>query len=119
MPRFVILQHDHPHGLHYDFMLAIGDVLKTWSLAEPPTNGIEQTAELLPGHRLAYLDYEGPVSDNRGTVKQRDKGTYRFIEQTASLHVVELAGEKIRGKIELRLEAEISNRWKCLFTASQ
>lgn len=101
MPRFVILAHDHPLGLHYDFMLELGGVLKTWSLAEPPTPGVEQPAERLPDHRLAYLDYEGPVSNNRGTVTQWDKGTFEIVEQTDESLTVELLGEKVQGVIIL------------------
>jgi hypothetical protein len=114
MPRFVILAHDHPDGLHYDFMLEIGKALKTWSLAEPPTIGVEQPAELLPDHRLAYLNYEGPVSNNRGTVTQWDKGTFEIVEQTDKSLTIELFGEKIRGQAKLVAESKASNRWKVL-----
>ena len=64
MPRFVILEHDHP-VLHWDLMLEAGDVLQTWRLANPPTPGCAIDATALPDHRLTYLDYEGPVSGNR------------------------------------------------------
>ena len=69
MPRFVILTHDHPH-LHWDFMLEADGVLKTWRLQDEPLPGrkFETPAEPLPDHRIAYLDYEGPVSNNRGIV---------------------------------------------------
>ena len=119
MPRFVILEHDHPDGLHYDFMLEIGESLKTWSLAEPPAVGIEQSAVLLPDHRLAYLDYEGSVSDGRGTVKQWDRGAYRLIEQTDESIMVEISGEKLRGQADLAVESETPNQWKFHFAASQ
>src|SRR5205807_395991 len=38
MPRFVILEHDHPE-LHWDLMLEAGPVLRTWRLAAPPQPG--------------------------------------------------------------------------------
>ncbi len=112
MPRFVILEHDHPRVRHYDFMLEMGETLKTWSLAEPPAIGLEQSAELLPDHRLAYLDYEGPVSDDRGTVKQWDKGTYRLIKQTDTSLTVELFGGEIRSQAILLAESKNSKQWK-------
>ena len=118
MPRFVILEHDRPDGLHYDFMLEIGESLKTWSLAEPPASGIERHTERLPDHRLAYLDYEGPVSGGRGTVKQWDRGTYRLIERTSESMIVELLGEKLHGRADFVAESETPNRWKFHFAAS-
>jgi hypothetical protein len=74
MPRFVILEHDHP-VLHWDLMLEAGDVLQTWRLAAPPqAQAIEATA--LGDHRRMYLDYEGPVSGARGTVRRWDAGLF-------------------------------------------
>lgn len=75
MARFVILEHDHPH-LHWDLMLEVGGVLRTWRLAQAPAPGITIAAEPLGDHRIDYLDYEGPVSGNRGTVRQWDGGEY-------------------------------------------
>ena len=82
MPRFVILEHDHPI-LHWDLMLEGDGVLQTWRLAhapEPLAGAIEATA--LADHRVMYLDYEGPISGNRGNVKRWDAGEY--IEEAGS-----------------------------------
>ena len=49
-------------------MLEAGDVLKTWALPQPPQPGVEMECTALADHRLAYLDYEGPLSGNRGAV---------------------------------------------------
>ena len=69
MPRFVILRHELPdprrRGVHWDFMLEHAGVLRTWALAEEPAPNKPISAEALADHRLAYLNYEGPVS---GTV---------------------------------------------------
>jgi hypothetical protein len=105
MPRFVILEHDHPHGRHYDLMLEADGALKTWAIADPPEIGVAQLAEPLPDHRLVYLDYEGPVSGDRGTVKHWDTGTYRAMRQTVESMSVELEGRNIRGQIILRIES--------------
>ena len=74
MPRFVILEHDHP-VLHWDFMLEAGDVLRTWRLSAPPIRGAIVAAERIGDHRRLYLDYEGPVSDGRGNVVRWDAGS--------------------------------------------
>jgi DNA polymerase Ligase (LigD) len=100
MPRYVILEHDHP-ALHWDFMLEAGAVLRTWRLAGPP-----QPGQLIPSspsfdHRLAYLDYEGPVSGNRGRVVQWDQGVFQEITAGLDQVKVELQGRRLRGIVTL------------------
>ena len=76
--RFVVLHHvDHPHEAdHYDLMIEDGDALATWRVAAPPekTETRVSLVRLAP-HRIAYLTYEGPVSNQRGLVSQHDLGT--------------------------------------------
>jgi hypothetical protein len=95
--RFVILEHDHPVR-HWDLMLEAGSVLRTWRLAEIPALGKEIDATALGDHRVMYLDYEGPVSGDRGSVKRWDGGTYA--EEEAG--VLLLQGAKVRGRARLR-----------------
>jgi len=100
MPRFVILEHDHP-TLHWDLMLECAGALKTWRLpAPPPDNPREAVA--IGDHRLAYLDYEGPVSGNRGTVKQWDAGTYESSHETSSDWTLHLHGTRWHGTLTLQ-----------------
>lgn len=73
--RFVILTHDHPFD-HWDLMLEAGGVLRTWRLLCEPAPDRIIGAEPLPDHRLHYLDYEGPVSGDRGTVTRWDAGRH-------------------------------------------
>jgi len=94
MPRFVVLTHDHPQ-LHWDLMLEEGDVLRTWRLASPPTSSGPIDAEALPDHRPMYLDYEGPVGDNRGTVTRFDSGTYELVQELPDSLVVRLFGIRL------------------------
>src|ERR1700704_4821039 len=84
MPRFVILEHDHP-VLHWDLMLEAGTALRTWRLARAPSAPGEVIDALaLPDHRLFYLDYEGPVSGGRGVVKRWDAGEYEPMPLSAA-----------------------------------
>ena len=59
-----------------------GGQLWTWAI---PVNPIEQPlplvcdAERLPDHRRAYLDYEGPISGNRGQVQRVASGSYEVV----------------------------------------
>ena len=115
MPRFVILRHDRPEGEHFDFMLEAGDVLKTWALPRPPAVGVEMDCEALADHRLAYLDYEGPIS---GRSRQRHPlGPRNLHARTPKQQkwTVELAGEKIAGRATLLRSADDPKRWRFLF----
>jgi hypothetical protein len=111
MPRFVLLYHDCPPHLgkpsHWDFMLEDEGALLTWVLAEQPTvDGIDGStivAVRLVDHRLAYLDYEGPVSGDRGLVSRVDAGTFTWIERTPARVRVQLAGTILSGKAILTL----------------
>ena len=93
----MILIHDHPH-LHWDFMLETGGVLKTWRLAEEPAIGATTAATALPDHRIQYLDYEGPVSRNRGTVNRFDRGSYELIDTSNSPELL-LVGESLSCRV--------------------
>lgn len=75
MPRFVILAHDWPSP-HFDLLLQVGDALKSWRLLADPRAAEWVPAEANADHRLAYLDYEGPVSGGRGSVVRIDAGEY-------------------------------------------
>jgi hypothetical protein len=97
MPRFVILEHDHPR-LHWDLMLEVGSVLKTWRLAKAPeTPGEMIEAVSIGDHRIFYLDYEGPVSGERGNVKRWDAGTYETLGMDmVPPFKVRLAGQRVQ-----------------------
>lgn len=89
--RTVFLQHILPDGsFHFDWMIArdaAGESpLMTFRLDRPLNNlsvgeclGITQ----LPDHRPMYLDYEGPVSRNRGTVARVACGLVRSASRVA------------------------------------
>lgn len=83
MPRFVVLQHDWPQ-LHWDLMLENGANLRTWRLAEAPRPGNSIALVRLPPHRSIHLDYEGPVSGNRGTVRRVLSGSYHPVPSPAN-----------------------------------
>lgn len=79
--RFVILEHDHPF-LHWDFLLESGDILTSFRLLAFPQCGVWIDSQPLPDHRTLYLEYEGKLSGNRGSVKRIQSGRYSM---TASL----------------------------------
>ncbi len=113
MPRFVVLQHDHPERLHWDFMLDRGESLATWSLPLPPACEHVLPACSLADHRREYLDYEGPVSGNRGTVAKWDEGEFEWVENSSDRVVVDLIGRKITGRVRIETTGKTPDgfRW--------
>jgi hypothetical protein len=110
--------HDAPRGLHYDFFLESGDALKTWALPRPPSPSEAIECDALADHRLVYLDYEGPISGDRGTVARWDTGTFTVETWTDELVVISLAGQKLIGRVELRCLSDQPDRWRFVFAAS-
>lgn len=109
MPRFAILEHDHPH-LHWDLLLEAGAAALTWRLAEPPRPGTRFEAERILDHRLLYLDYEGPISGNRGHVLRWDAGKLAWQVQEEERVTAFLEGTRVRGL--LCLERKSENIWE-------
>ena len=112
MPRFALLIHDGPRGLHYDFFLEAGQTLKTWALPHLPEPGAAFSCEALADHRSIYLDYEGPISGGRGTVSRWDGGDYEAEAWSDNEVIVQLAGSKISGRIELRRQGDSGGQWR-------
>jgi hypothetical protein len=103
MPRYVVLEHRWD-GVHWDFMLEADGRLRTWAIDAPIVPGADLPARALADHRLAYLDWEGPVSGGRGTVSRTDRGTYTARVWTATRVEVELAGGQLVGAVGLWTE---------------
>jgi hypothetical protein len=90
-------------------MLERDGALMTWSLAELPTSWrtppghsfIELEAVRLPDHRPAYLDFEGPVSGDRGHVKRIDRGDYEIVDESPEWLRVRLTGAVAVGEVRL------------------
>jgi hypothetical protein len=113
MPRYVLLEHDYPHR-HWDLMLEQGETLKTWRLAAPPTPENPVLAEMIGDHRPIYLDYEGPVSGQRGIVRRWDRGEIKDVEPSRDLWVVCVVGRLLEGTLKLRRISE--QLWECVYS---
>lgn len=67
-------------GSHWDLMVATDDSgpLRTWALEGKPTFDQDAafaiTASSLADHRRAYLEYEGTVAGDRGSVTREEAG---------------------------------------------
>jgi hypothetical protein len=117
MPRFVLLFHECPPGFgkpsHWDLMLERDGALTTWSFFELPSAWRDEGASVSPreelvratklaDHRLDYLEYEGPLSGDRGSVSRCDSGEYRLVEEKPGCLSVELRGKRVAGRTALR-----------------
>lgn len=107
MQRFVVLVHDHPF-VHWDLLVQRGDVLRSWRLLESPDrwqSAAESTglsSEVIADHRLMYLDYEGPVSRERGRVARWDHGQAEWLDEDPFSVRLCLSGDKLIGEVTLR-----------------
>jgi hypothetical protein len=111
--RFVIQHHQLPDGEHWDLMIEAGDALWTWQLGSPPQAlGRDPVPALrIADHRTAYLTYEGPISGDRGTVRIAERGTCRVLEETETLLRLEVQGQDLAGRFELRRVDSVGDRW--------
>jgi hypothetical protein len=133
MPRFVLLYHacpaEYERPSHWDLMLEVGDTLHTWALGKLPhqwrlaqvaTSAIDPCcpalaagnvvhAEQLGHHRPVYLEYEGPLSGNRGQVHRIDHGAYEGEPESPRGWQFELIGHAVRGRIVL--ERDEHEQW--------
>jgi hypothetical protein len=135
MPRFVLLYHDcppnHERKSHWDFMLESGNVLRTWALERLPrdwqaahsrTSAVHPNCPLLAidnavastylgDHRRDYLELEGPLSGDRGTVVRVAAGTYRSEhESPVDLRMV-LTSEDPASRVQLSQSEADDERW--------
>jgi len=104
--RFVILHHREHGGEHWDLMIEQSAGLATWRLARMPAaeDHAPIPATRLPDHRKAYLEYEGPISRDRGEVRRVEEGACEILEQAAAGWRVVLRGARLSGRFVLRCD---------------
>jgi hypothetical protein len=78
-------------------------------LVKPPNPGEALAATAVFEHRLLYLEYEGPISGDRGRVARWEHGTFTGEVWDEKRIVVHLSGERLRGF--LRLEHAEGDAW--------
>jgi hypothetical protein len=121
MPRYVVLQHiTAKHSeceSHYDLMLEKEGKLLTWAIPELPRAGLDTRATKLPDHRLAYLDYQGPISGDRGEVRRVEVGEYVARELSETQALFELQNARNRLVAELRHQSD--DTWIAQFYAAK
>lgn len=108
-----------PRPTHFDLMIEGESVLWTWELPALPDANSELRTRRLFDHRLDYLDYEGPVSGNRGHVKRIDRGAVEYasvLDDGDQEFQAVLTGTLISGRITLVRES--SCQWQLHYQPS-
>lgn len=116
MARYVLLEHrgcpSYKPGRHWDLLLERYEALWAWELNALPTPGEPVAATRLPDHRPLYLSFEGPLSGHRGSVRQRDAGTYEVLHSTPERIEFLLDGRQFSGRFLLILRDPAKARWE-------
>jgi hypothetical protein len=107
--RFVILEHRW-QGVHWDFLVEDGPALRTWAIDQPIVADVDLPARPLPDHRPIYLEYEGEISGDRGSVQRWDSGTCEILEWGPDRVRLRVAGVQIAGLAEFRCLGETDVR---------
>lgn len=118
MTRYAILEHRQGNQVHWDFFLQRGAVLQAWRLEEPPQPNTTMQCSSAPDHRLVYLDYEGPLSGDRGHVKRWDWGEYRLELDTPTAIAITVTGHRLLGSLELERDTPGETQWRLTYHAT-
>ena len=104
---FALLFHQfdagHNRDDHWDLMLEQDGVLLTWALEELPAPGKLIPAIRLDDHRITYLEYEGPIAGDRGSVSRVLSGSYTW-KRGCEEQIAVLDFPENRWEVEFRKE---------------
>ena len=108
--RYVILRHEDIAEPHFDLMFETspGGALATWRSDVWP---IERPTPVLrlADHRQDYLTYEGPISNDRGSVRRVESGELMHGECRDGTQVMVLAAKDTTRTIALRKDIRLGD----------
>lgn len=112
--RYVLLRHDTSETeFHWDFLFEEATALRTYSVSRQVVEqamkqgGFHEIVPQRPDHRMIYLQYEGPISNQRGCVHRIDAGEFVWIFSGQTLR---FQGELCSGTVEI---LENSGKFDC------
>ncbi len=110
--RFAILYHDEVPAPHFDLLIetSADAPLATFRLGEWP---IARPVEVIrqPDHRRIYLDYEGPISGNRGRVRRVAQGECEL--HVCTNRMLQVTLQTTPAPTHLVLQQVQRERWSC------
>src|ERR1041384_1642635 len=110
--RFAVLRHEGVPDPHYDLLFerSPGSALLTFRCSRwPITEPVELM--LLADHRPEYLEYQGPISGDRGQVERTATGVFKTDEQDDHTTVFHLRDETGASSFVLRVEGFANSRY--------
>jgi DNA ligase D-like protein (predicted 3'-phosphoesterase) len=92
--------------LHWDLRLEHEGVLKSWAVPkEPPIEeGVKRLAVAVEDHPVDYAGFEGMIPEDQygaGTVEIWDRGSYEPEKWRENEIIVNIRGEKLKGRYVL------------------
>ena len=115
--KIYVIQKHYASHVHYDLRLEENGILKSWAIPkEPPLEtGVKRLAVETEDHPLGYENFEGIIPEGlygAGRVEIWDKGYYKEIESDGQKKVIEIFGEKLKGKyILIKLKQKGNKSW--------
>jgi hypothetical protein len=97
-------------------MFEFGGVLRTWAVTSEPAPNTMLESDELPDHRLAYLDYEGTITGDRGIVSRWDSGTFEVVREAEGELRFVLQGRQLHGVAHFRRDPSLDQRWNITFS---
>jgi hypothetical protein len=109
MLRYVILRHENIPQPHFDLMFETtpGSDLTTWRSDRWPIDVPTPLTKLLD-HRPGYLEYEGPISGGRGSVRRVASGSFHLCGHVTTSW--QLTFDHPAGPVQLLIESN-GERW--------
>ena len=101
--KFVIQKHSRAGEVHWDFMVEIGESLRTWRIDSPPSCLLKKPACAIKifDHPLKFLTYEGSVNNGKGNVEIAETGTYEKITCDENKIEITLTGKILTGRLTI------------------
>jgi bifunctional non-homologous end joining protein LigD len=110
---------DDSAGLHYDFRLELGGMLRSWAVPKGPPlqSGERRLAVEVEDHPVDYLGFEGTIPPGQygaGTVRIWDRGTFKLEALNPDELKFVLHGQKLHGPYALVRMAHRPKDWLLL-----
>lgn len=104
-------------------MIENGERLATWKFPATPESAAKSpiACRRIGEHRRDYLDYEGPISGDRGHVTRHDRGVCRVLvkaesnSEGSSRWTVAFDGQHLHGRYDLVQEGDQASEGSFVF----